>query len=77
MTRIKQAKSRIKQYEVNDVIKNYQVKDNLDYSCYLFRHKAQEDQYKKTGNLPKAITSLYNENAVRFVLKHVPDKPSK
>lgn len=44
------------------------VKDNPDYSAYNFRNKKQEDQYRESGDLPSAIPSIYNQNAVDFVV---------
>lgn len=45
------------------------MKDNRDYSAYNFRNKKQEDNYAETGVLPKAIPSIYNQNAVAFLVK--------
>lgn len=74
-TRVKKIKPWIKQTEVNYVIKSYGVKDNPDLSCYFFRTRQHEEMYEKTGQLPNGITSLYNENAVRFILEHTSEKP--
>lgn len=44
------------------------VKENTDYSVYNFRNKSQEDQFKKTGRLPVATPSIYNDNAVDLIV---------
>ena len=63
-----------KQNEVWKVITENDLKNNLDYSAYNFRNKKQEDSYKETGTLPSGIPSIYNENAVAFIVKVLRDK---
>ncbi|MBL4898706.1 MAG: ATP-binding protein [Colwellia sp.] len=58
-----------KQGDVWSSIAENDIKNNLDYSAYNFRSKKQEDNYKESGDLPKAIPSIYNVNAVTFIVK--------
>lgn len=53
---------------IHQIIKDNDLKNNTQYSDYNFRTKVQEDAYKKSGKLPIGITSIYNENAVRFIV---------
>jgi predicted HTH transcriptional regulator len=62
-----------KQNEVWKVIAENDLKSNLDYSAYNFRNKKQEDSYKETGTLPSGIPSIYNKNAVAFIVKVLRD----
>jgi hypothetical protein len=55
--------------KINNVIKDNDLKNKTQYSDYNFRTKTQEEDYKKTGKLPKGITSIYNENTVNFIIK--------
>lgn len=50
------------------VIQDNGVKDNTDYSAYNFRNKKQEDQYRESGVLPGVTPSIYNNNAVDFIV---------
>ncbi|MCP8900373.1 ATP-binding protein [Gilvimarinus xylanilyticus] len=58
-----------KQGQVWDAIADNDMKNNPDYSVYNFRNKRQEDTYNESGVLPKAIPSIYNEDAVAFIVK--------
>lgn len=58
-----------KQNEIWKVIADNNLKNNPDYSAYNFRNKKQEDNYKKTGELPKGIPSIYNENSISYIAK--------
>ncbi|PHR54096.1 MAG: hypothetical protein COA44_14365 [Arcobacter sp.] len=62
-----------KQNSIWKVISENDLKNNTDYSAYVFRSKKQEDTYTKTGILPSAIPSIYNENALTFITKILKD----
>lgn len=66
--RVKKAKPRIKQVEMNNILKN--IKGNPKYSYYHFRLKKHQEEYKKTNKLPNSITIIYNEDAVRYVIEN-------
>jgi hypothetical protein len=51
-----------------DIIRDNGLKENTDYSAYNFRNKKQEDQYKETGEVPSMAPSIYNQNAVDFII---------
>ena len=58
-----------KQNDIWQVIKDNNLKDNLDYSAYNFPNKSKEDKYKSTGYVPDSTPSIYNSNAVAFIVK--------
>ena len=59
---------RARQNRVWDVIRENGVKDNRAYSAYNFRNKKQEDEFNASGYLPLATPSIYNFDAVDFVV---------
>jgi hypothetical protein len=59
---------------VNHIIrfmKEKSMKNEAKFSAYNFRSKQQEERYKETGVLPKSIASIYNEDAVRFIIENL------
>lgn len=52
-----------------DIIRDNHMKNNTDYSAYNFRNKKQEDGYHQTGKLPSVTPSIFNQNAVDFIVK--------
>ena len=65
---IKKKNTKIKQPEIYKIIKENNLKNNPEYSTYVFRNKSQEEQYEKDGTLPTAIGSIYKPSAIDFVL---------
>jgi len=51
------------------VIKENDLKNITAYSAYNFRNKKQEDEYKKTREIPSGTPSIYNFKAVDFIIK--------
>jgi hypothetical protein len=60
---------KIKPKQIHEVVKEYDLKNNPTYSAYNFRNKDQEEEYKKSGHVPKGSISLYNERAIAFIVK--------
>ena len=56
------------QDKVWKTIKDNGMKTNSDYSAYNFRNKKQEEEYEKTGYVPSTAPSIYNHNAVDFIV---------
>ncbi len=54
-----------------EIIYDNDMKENPDYSAYNFRNKRHEDEYKKTGQVPSGTPSIYNQNAVEFIVNVV------
>jgi hypothetical protein len=61
----------MKQAEINDVIAKYQLKKNERLSMYHFPTRRHAMEYEKNGTLRGVSTSLYNEEAVRFIIEHI------
>lgn len=72
--KIKKAKPEIKQHELNKFIKDYGIKNNPNFSTYIFINKSKKMIYEKTGVLPKGITSIYNEDSVRYIIENIDGK---
>ncbi len=69
MEKVRAAVHGSKQHEIDGAIKALKLKGNPTYSAYNFRTKLQEEQIKKTNSVPKGMTSIYNEDAVRILIK--------
>lgn len=67
----------VKANRIHRVIKENNLKSDTAYSAYNFRNKDQEDAYKKSGTIPKAIASIYNEQAVAFIAKVINNESMK
>lgn len=68
LAEVKKRVAGTKANQVWDIIKQNKLKDNPDYSVYNFRNKKQEDRYRETGVLPSGVPSIYNYNAVEFIV---------
>lgn len=61
----------IKQTKFYEFIKSSKIKENTKYSAYNFRTKAQAEEYKKSGKIPGATTSIYNHDAIVYILENI------
>jgi hypothetical protein len=66
---VKEAISGIKENKINSIIRENGIKKNFEYSSPVFRSKEQEEEYKKTGKLPKGMTFIYNQAALDFIIR--------
>lgn len=67
-----EVKNIVPKVSTNDIwtmIRENDLKTNFDYSAYNFRNKQQEDRYKATGVVPTGCPSIYNKNAIDFIVK--------
>jgi len=71
LAQVRKAKPGVKQHQVDKVIREHKLKNNPKYSTYSFTSKQQETKHMATGAEPKGISSLYNQDAVRFVIEHI------
>lgn len=69
--KVKQAKPRANNNHINSIIRDFDIKNNRELSSYNFPNKDKELEYKRTGKLPSNAPSIYNEDAVRFVIAQV------
>jgi len=65
---VKDKRPAIKQNEFDSIIKNKKIKDNKKYSAYNFRNKDQAEIYEKTRVLPKGTPSIYNKEAIEYIV---------
>lgn len=63
-----------KQHQVWAAIAENDVKNNRQYSAFVFRNKKQEDDYKANGTVPSVTPSIYNHSAVDFLTKVIGDE---
>ncbi len=70
----KEAKGEIKQTDFVSILKENQIKSDKRYAYYNFRTHLQKTKYEKSGILPKGITSIYNEDALRFIIQKIDEK---
>jgi hypothetical protein len=64
-------KERLPDVKLNEIwkkIKEHGLKDNEEYSTYSFRNKQQQDNYRLNNVKPKYLPSIYNENALEFLI---------
>ena len=59
----------VNQRLIHQVIKENNIKNSQQYSEYNFMNKDQEEEYKRSGLVRPDITSLYNKDAVEFIVK--------
>lgn len=74
--KIKRAIPSAKTSAIPEVMKRHKLKANEAYSAYSFRTKAQEQAFEKSKVVPKGTTSIYNEDAVRFIAQKLQEVPS-
>ena len=59
----------VKQYQVWQAIKDHGLKDKPEYSIYNFRNKKHQDDYEAKGEVPSGTPSIYNEEALEFLIQ--------
>lgn len=52
-----------------EIIKDNDLKDDKNYSSYNFRNKKQENDYNQNRKISASTPSIYNKNAVEFIVK--------
>ena len=69
LSKVKSILPDAKQHDVWNAIKENGLKENADYSVYNFRNKGQEDLYLEKGELSSGTPSIYNDNAVKYIVE--------
>ncbi|OGS04511.1 MAG: hypothetical protein A3G41_03865 [Elusimicrobia bacterium RIFCSPLOWO2_12_FULL_59_9] len=69
--KVRVARPGVLRHQINQVIREFKIKSNVAYSAYNFRTHLQEETYKNTASLPKGVTSIYNDDAVRFIVEKI------
>lgn len=67
--KIRNIKPIIWQNKIWKIIAENDIKENQDYSYYNFRNRDKEEEYLNTWILPIWTPSLYNQNAIDYILK--------
>lgn len=71
VTKVQQARPHVNVNHVTKFMKEQKMKTEPRFAAYNFRNKQQEERYKTSGVLPKAIASIYNQDAVRFIVDNL------
>lgn len=67
-TEVKKVFPGVGKNQIWQVVKDNDLKNNMDYAAYNFRNKKQEDEFRASSKLPTATPSIYNERAVDFIV---------
>lgn len=65
---VKLRKLNIKQNRIYNIVSENKLKENREYSTYVFRSNKQEDAYEKKGIVPKGIPSIYKPSIVDYII---------
>ncbi len=68
ITEIKKREPSIKQNRIWEIIKENEIKNNLDYSDYSFRNQKHRLNYEDNGILAKGTPSIYKPATIDFIL---------
>jgi hypothetical protein len=69
--KVQAAIPRTKEIRIQEIIKTHKIKENPAFAEYSFSTKAQEQRYLNSKKLPNGVRSIYNEDAVRFIIQHI------
>ncbi len=69
VSEVKKLNTSIKQHEIYSILSDNDIKNNLDYSTYVFQNSTKEELYEKTGVLPNSITSIYKLKTVELIIE--------
>lgn len=61
----------LKQSTYYSFLKASGVRSNLKYASYNFRNKQQENEYEASGKVPSAISPIYNQDAIEYILSNI------
>lgn len=65
---LRKAYPKINHNKIYEIIASNKIKNNKDYSSYVFRNKKQEDEFELNGSLPKGIPSIYKLSVVELII---------
>ena len=69
--KIKSKIPNVKEKNIQDVIKNFKIKNNEEFSGYVFKSKSQAEAHKKTGRAKNGTPSIYNDSAISFIISKI------
>ena len=73
--RVKELRASAKPIDIQRVIRQHNLKKNKKYAEYVFTNKEHEEKYKLSGEAHNG-TSIYNEDAVRFIVENLDGRAS-
>lgn len=59
----------VKQEQINAIIKSQNMKENSEFSRFVFRNRKQENDYLKLKRVPKSVPSIYSQKAVELIIE--------
>ena len=65
---VQAARPHVKQAHIDGIIKDFHIKANTAFAAYNFRTKAHRDEYEKHKTMRMGTPSIYNADAVRFIV---------
>jgi len=65
-----------KEHLVYRIIRDNNLKNDTNYAEYNYPRKSKEEEYRQSGEIPKNIPSIYNNNAVTFIVKILKEQGS-
>jgi hypothetical protein len=71
VAKVRSALPGLKQHKIDGAIKLLKLKGDPTYSAYNFRTKMQQERARKVGSLPKGVTAIYNDDAVRMLIQEL------
>jgi hypothetical protein len=69
--RVKKELPHVKQGQIDAIIRKYDIKKNIRMSAYSFPTKKHALEYEKNGTKSNSIASLYNGEAVQFIIEQL------
>jgi hypothetical protein len=69
--KVKEINSTIGRNTVWRFIKQNDLKNNPEYSTYVFRNKKQEDEYRLKNVVPNGTVSIYNDKALKYIINNL------
>ena len=68
ITLVKRKKPNIKQNRIYSIVSENKLKENTEYSSYVFRSKKQEEAYEKHGIVQGGTPSIYKPSIVNYII---------
>ena len=65
---VKKLMPNVGQNRIWKIVKENDLKSNIDYAAYNFRNKKQEDDFNASGVISTTIPSIYNQRALDFIV---------
>lgn len=59
----------VKLNEIYRIVAENDIKNNKEYSTFVFRNKKQEDEYEANKTLPKSIPSIYKQSVIDLIVR--------